>query len=93
VFNAHVGRGCYISSGAQVTGGVRLAPDRFVPLGEIVDTQAKANALGPVSRSQREFAEEVQHVNREFPAAYIAQFGCLRCSCGFACSPDSLLKQ
>lgn len=92
VLNAVVGSGTYISPKALVTDGVKIAPDRFVPPGAIVDTQAKADALGPVPRSKREFAEEVQHVNQEFPAAYLLQFGSKRCSCGLAYDPEKLLK-
>ena len=73
----------------MVTGGVIISPNRYVPLGVVIDTQTKADALGPVPTSQKEFAEEVQKVNREFPAAYSLMFGPKRCSCGLACDPES----
>ena len=90
VFNAIVGEGSYISTNALVTGGINIAPSRFVPAGAVIDTQAKANALAPVPTSDKEFAEDVQHVNQEFPSAYSMMFGSIRCSCGLACDPESL---
>lgn len=90
VLNAIVGEGCYISANALVTGGITVKPDRFVPPGAIIDTQDKADALGPVPDSQKEFAEEVQHVNNEFPAAYALLFGATRCSCGISCDPGTV---
>lgn len=84
VYNAIVGKGSYISTDAVVTGGVKIAQNRFVPPGALIDTQAKANALGPVPLDQVEFAKEVQHVNNEFPATYAVTFGSNRCSCGIA---------
>lgn len=90
VFNAIVGYGSYVSAGALVTGGVRIDPNHFVPFGAIIDSQAKADTLGPVPNTQQEFAREVQHVNREFPAAYSSLFGSLRCTCGLACDPKTL---
>ncbi len=89
VYNAIIGEGSYISTNALVTGGVIVAPHRFIPSGSIIDKQAKADALGPVPTSQEEFAEEVLHVNQEFPSAYSLMFGSIRCSCGLACNPAS----
>lgn len=90
VLNAIVGEECYISANALVTGGITVAPGRFVPPGAIIDTQEKADALGPVPESQREFAEEVQLVNNAFPAAYSIMFGTTRCSCGIACDAGTV---
>jgi carbonic anhydrase len=90
VFNALVGEGCYISTNALVTGGVRLAPWRFVPAGAIVDTQEKADILEPVPQSDIDFAQAVQHVNSEFPTAYSLLFGATRCSCGLSCDPRTV---
>jgi carbonic anhydrase/acetyltransferase-like protein (isoleucine patch superfamily) len=90
VYNAIVGAGSFVSTNALVTGGVILAPRRYVPAGAVIDTQAKADALGLVPQSQEEFAEEVQHVNQEFPAAYSILFGSHRCSCGLAYETGSL---
>lgn len=70
VLNAIVGEGCFIAHHAVVTGGVRIAPRRYVPAGEVVDTQQKADELTAVSKADTAFAAEVQHVNSAFPAAY-----------------------
>jgi len=90
VFNAVVGEGSYVSTNALVTGGIVIAANRYVPTGAVIDTQEKADALGPVPQSQVEFAEEVQHVNQEFPTAYALKFGQTRCSCGLACDPRTI---
>lgn len=92
VFNAIVEDGSYISTDAIVTGGVKLAPNRFVPTGAIIDTQSKADALRPVPSDRQEFAKEVQHINSEFPLAYSLMFGSIRCSCGLACEPGNLVN-
>jgi carbonic anhydrase len=85
VYNAIIGEGCFISSGAVVTNGVALKPNSFVPPGANVDTQAKANVLATVPGTEEEFAKEVQRVNSEFPSAYSLYFGKNKCSCGLAC--------
>ncbi|HUW65486.1 MAG TPA: carbonate dehydratase [Spirochaetia bacterium] len=85
ILNAVIGEGSFVSTGAVVTDGVRIARNRFVPLGALIDTQQKADALGPVPPDREEFAREVQHINAEFPAAYAVTFGTTRCSCGIAC--------
>lgn len=85
VFNSIVDRGVYISSGAVVTNGVYIPANKFVPPGASIDTQEKAERLHGIPRNQEEFAQEVQRVNREFPAAYSLAFGTTRCSCGLAC--------
>jgi carbonic anhydrase len=84
VFNAIVGRRSFISTNALVTNGVQIPPNRFVPPGATIDTQAKANRLRRVPTEKREFAREVQRVNQEFPASYSMLFGKKRCSCGIA---------
>ncbi|WP_423800684.1 carbonate dehydratase [Neobacillus sp. SAB-20_R2A] len=85
VYNALIGEGSFISSGAVVTNGVVLEPNRFVPPGAHIDTQEKADRLSPVPQTEEEFAKEVQRVNQEFPAAYSLFFGKNKCSCGLAC--------
>jgi carbonic anhydrase len=69
-----------------VTNGVRIAPNRYVPPGATIDTQAKANKLRRVPKDRKEFAHEVQRVNREFPPSYHLLFGKHRCSCGISCT-------
>lgn len=61
-----------------------IAPNRFVPPGAHIDTQAKANKLRRVPRDSREFSREVRRVNREFPPSYNSLFGTHRCSCGIS---------
>ncbi len=90
VLNAIIEEGCYISHNVLVTGGVRIQSNRFIPAGALIDTQEKADALGPVPGSQAEFAKEVQNVNQEFPNSYSLQFGAIRCSCGLACDPETI---
>ena len=90
VLNAIVGEGSYISTNALVTGGIRIAQNRYVPAGAIIETQDQANALGSVPESQEEFAQEVQHVNQQFPRAYSFLFGKTKCSCGLACDCHSI---
>lgn len=90
VLNAIIGEGCYISHIVLVTGGVNVKPNRFIPAGAIIDTQQKADELGPVPESQREFAQEVQRVNNAFPSAYSMMFGSTRCSCGLCCDGETV---
>ncbi|MNR48981.1 hypothetical protein D3C85_1682960 [compost metagenome] len=77
---------------AVVTNGVKIAANRFVPQGAHIDTQAKADSLLRVPKSQVEFAREVQRVNREFPHSYHLLFGNARCSCGVAYERGNMLK-
>ncbi|MEG1254978.1 carbonate dehydratase [Clostridium sp.] len=91
VFNAIVEDGCYIDTTAIVTGGIRLHANTYVPIGAIIDTQNKANALGKVPTSREEFAKEVVEVNNEFPSAYALKFGDTRCSCGLCCNKDTII--
>jgi len=90
VLNAIVGAGSYISPNALLTGGITVGLSRFIPAGAIIDTQAKADALGQVPESQREFAQEVQHVNNEFPSSYSLMFGDTKCSCGLTCDRGTI---
>lgn len=85
VYNAQVGEGSFISSGAVVTGGVTLKSGSFVAPGAHIDTQKKADALSQVPKNEEEFALEVQRVNREFPSSYSMLFGKNKCTCGLSC--------
>jgi SulP family sulfate permease len=69
VHDSVVGAGCFIGHGALVV-GVEVPPGRFVPHGAIIDTQEKANALGPASDQHAHFNEDVVEVNRGLAAAY-----------------------
>lgn len=73
-FNAVVhastlGEKCFIAHGAVVI-GVKLADGKFVPPATLVDTQDKADALGPIPDNLKHFNEEVVKVNKEFAASY-----------------------
>lgn len=85
VYNAHIGEGAFISSGAVVTNGVKIKPNSFVPPGATIDTQERADLLSTVPINKEEFAKEVQRVNREFPSAYTLLFGKNKCTCGLNC--------
>lgn len=70
VFNAIVEEHCYIDMNAIVTDGVRLHSYSYVPKGEIIDTQEKANKLGKASKSKNEFAEKINKTNIELERLY-----------------------
>lgn len=85
VYQAWVGEGSFISTGATVTNGVKLKANSFVPPNAAIDSQEKADSLSPIPTNQADFVKEVQRVNTEFPPAYSLSFGKNRCSCGLAC--------
>jgi carbonic anhydrase/acetyltransferase-like protein (isoleucine patch superfamily) len=64
-----LGDKCFVGHGAVVI-GITLANGKFVPHGALVDSQEKADALGPVPESLKHFNEEVVHVNKEFAKGY-----------------------
>ena len=64
-----LGKKCFVGHAAAVI-GVKLADGKFVPHGAIVDTQEKADLLGPVPEGLKHFNDEVVEVNREFAKSY-----------------------
>jgi len=60
---------CFVGHGALVI-GVRLKEGSFVPHGAIIDSQDKADSLGPVPDQLKGFNEEVVEVNCEFASGY-----------------------
>ncbi|WP_078544308.1 LbetaH domain-containing protein [Litchfieldia alkalitelluris] len=86
IYHAKILEGSYISAGAVVTNGVVIPKKSFVPPGATIDTQEKADSLAKVPLDKQTFANEVQRVNQEFPAAYSMFFGNRRCSCGMTYS-------
>ena len=64
-----LGKKCFVGHAAAVI-GVRLADGKFVPHGALIDTQEKADSLGPVPESLKHFNEEVVEVNKEFARSY-----------------------
>lgn len=91
VFNAIVENNCYIDTGAIVTGGIRISANKYVPVGAIINTQAKADSLLEVPKERSYFSEEVIEVNVELAEAYDLKFGDTRCSCGLCCNHDTLI--
>lgn len=91
VFNAIVKDNCYIDTGAIVTGGVVIAANRYVPIGALINTQAKADKLSEVPKEQSAFAGKVIKVNVELSEAYDLKFGDIRCSCGLCCNHNTLI--
>ncbi len=69
VHASSIGERCFIGHRALVL-GVTLRDGSFVPHGSIIDSQDKADALGPVPESLKGFNEEVVEVNREFAKGY-----------------------
>ncbi|MDW8801481.1 hypothetical protein P8V03_09985 [Clostridium sp. A1-XYC3] len=95
VFNSIVEDGCYIDLGAIVTNGVRIPAKSYVPVGAVIDTQEKANALNKVSEADEDFAKNVVKSNTELSQAYSLKFGDIRCICGLCCDRstfNNLLK-
>lgn len=66
-----VGERCFIGHRALVM-GVTLRDGSFVPHGSVIDTQDKADALGPVPEPLKGFNAEVVEVNCEFAMGYRA---------------------
>jgi len=91
VFNAIVEENCYIDTGAIVTGGIRIAANRYVPIGAIINTQVKADNLLEVPKDRSDFAEKVIKVNVELSEVYDLKFGDTRCSCGLCCNHKTLI--
>lgn len=91
VFNAIVKDNCYIDTGAIVTGGIVIDANRYVPIGSLINTQAKADKLSEVPKEQSDFAEKVIKVNVELSEAYDLKFGDTRCSCGLCCNHNTLI--
>ncbi|MGL5244859.1 MAG: carbonate dehydratase [Sarcina sp.] len=92
VFNAIIKSNCFIGTGAIITGGVIIESGKFIPAGAVIDTQAKADALGPVPKNNTDLANAVLAVNKEFNGSYSLMFGDRRCSCGLCCNNSSLLR-
>jgi len=73
-FNAVVhastlGTKCFVGHLALVV-GVKLRAGCFVPPGSVIDSQDKADALGPIPENLRGFNDEVVKVNTEFAEVY-----------------------
>lgn len=76
IFNAVVRDNVAIGVGSVITDGVEIPEGRFVPPGSVIDTQAKANALGPrIGSPYEKINEAVVMVNIELAKAYMQAFG------------------
>lgn len=73
-----LGKGCFVGHGASVI-GVKLADGKFVPHSALIDSQEKADALGPVPEHLKHFNEEVVEVNCEFAGSYSLQDSMCNC--------------
>jgi carbonic anhydrase len=89
IFNSIVEDGCYIDLGAIITNGVRIPANSYVPVGAVIDTQAKANALIRISEADENFAKNVIKTNIELSQAYSLKFGDIKCSCGICCDSST----
>jgi SulP family sulfate permease len=69
VHDSVVGPHCYVGIGAVVV-GVEIEAGRYVPHGSVVDSQAKADQLPPVTEAHRHFNEDVVDVNKGLVSAY-----------------------
>jgi carbonic anhydrase/acetyltransferase-like protein (isoleucine patch superfamily) len=78
VHASSLGKKCFIAHGAVVI-GVKLSDGKFVPPATLVDTQDKADAIGPIPDNLKHFNDEVVKVNKEFAAGYGLQARV--CSC------------
>lgn len=70
IFKAEVGKDCAVMHNALVTGGVKIPDGRMVLAGAIIDTQAKADALPPITEDLKKLKAEVVEVNIEFSKGY-----------------------
>lgn len=80
VYNAIVGKNCFIGLQAVVTGKVTIPDNRSIPSGSIIDTQEKANALAEVTQSEIDFANSVLFINKQFPGSYPLTLNCCCCN-------------
>ncbi len=70
VHASNIGARCFVGHMALVV-GVYLKEGSFVPPGSTVDTQEKADELGPIPEDLKDFNEEVVKVNTELARGYI----------------------
>jgi len=75
VFRAQVGANCVLEPRALVM-GVRVAPGRYVPAGQVVRTQKDADALPSIDEAYpfAHLNEGVLHVNKELAEGYAKAF-------------------
>jgi len=69
IANSVIEDGAFVLHGATIR-NVRIPRERLVGVGQVVYTQAQANALPRKAEAQAEFQREVLEVNREFAEEY-----------------------
>lgn len=69
IHDAVISDGAFILHGATVR-GVRIPADRIVDVGQVVTTQAQANALPRKTEGNADFQRDVLEVNQEFAEEY-----------------------
>ena len=69
LLKATLGNNCFVSHGAMVI-GVEVPDNKFIPTGQVIDSQEKADALETISASMKEFVHEVLEVNGELLRGY-----------------------
>jgi carbonic anhydrase/acetyltransferase-like protein (isoleucine patch superfamily) len=73
IANAVISDGAFVLHGATIR-NVRIPRNRLVGVGQVVATQAQADALPRKEEAQAEFQREVLEVNREFAEEYIHRY-------------------
>lgn len=69
LLKAHLGKRCFVSHGALVI-GVEVPEGKFIPPGQLIDTQEKVQALADITGEMSGFAHEVLEVNEELLRGY-----------------------
>jgi carbonic anhydrase/acetyltransferase-like protein (isoleucine patch superfamily) len=70
VHASNLGAKCFVGHLALVI-GVNLKQGSFAPPGSVIDSQEKADSLGPIPDDLKDFNEEVVKVNQEFARGYL----------------------
>lgn len=75
VYKSEIGDNVVIEPTSKVI-GVKVAPNRYVPAGEVIKTQAQADKLPLIDENypNNHMNEEVVQVNKEFAANYPADY-------------------
>jgi carbonic anhydrase/acetyltransferase-like protein (isoleucine patch superfamily) len=71
--DSRIGDGAYIGIGSKIT-GVDIPPGKSVPQASVIDSMDEIEKLGPVTKEQEEFVEEVIDVNRVLAIGYTRLF-------------------
>ncbi len=71
--DSKIGDGAYIGIGSKIN-GVDIPPGKSVPQASVIDSIDDIKKLGPVTKEQEEFVEEVIGVNRALAIGYTRLF-------------------